>query len=146
MSKRGDSYLRTLLIHGTRSVIYRVRQKAGPTSWLNQLIQRRNPDVAAVALANKNARIAWALIAHDRRDEFNITANSRRFTPLIAKAINEVMATQVRPWLAQPAPDEAPTVRVSDRGAIQLIPSGTAAESRNQSTGCTGAIFTFESS
>ena len=66
MSKRGDSYLRTLLIHGARSVIYRVRQKADPSSWLNQLIQRRNPNVAAVALANKNARIVWALLAHDR--------------------------------------------------------------------------------
>ena len=66
MSKRGDSYLRTLLIHGARSVIYRVRQKADPSSWLNQLIQRRNPNVAAVALANKNARIVWTLLAHDR--------------------------------------------------------------------------------
>lgn len=66
MSKRGDSYLRTLLIHGARSVIYRVRQKADPSSWLNQLIQRRNPNVAAVALANKNARIVWALLAHER--------------------------------------------------------------------------------
>ena len=66
MSKRGDSYLRTLLIHGARSVIYRVRQKADPSSWLNQLIQRRNPNVAAVAPANKNARIVWALLAHDR--------------------------------------------------------------------------------
>jgi hypothetical protein len=43
------------------------------------------------------------------------------------------MARQVRPWLAHPAPDEAPRVRVSDRGANQQIPSGTAAKSRNQS-------------
>jgi len=69
MSKRGDSYLRTLLIHGARSVIYRAGQKAGPCSWINAVVQRRNKNVAAVALANKNARIVWALLAHDRRYE-----------------------------------------------------------------------------
>ncbi|MFT5933991.1 MAG: transposase [Hydrogenophaga sp.] len=66
MSKRGDSYLRTLLIHGARSVIYRATQKAEPCSWVNAVVQRRNKNVAAVALANKNARIVWALLAHDR--------------------------------------------------------------------------------
>jgi len=69
MSKRGDSYLRTLLIHGARSVIYRAGQKADPCSWVNSVVQRRNKNVAAVALANKNARIVWALLAHDRRYE-----------------------------------------------------------------------------
>ena len=66
MSKRGDSYLRTLLIHGARSVIYRAGQKAEPCSWINAVVQRRNKNIAAVALANKNARIVWALLAHDR--------------------------------------------------------------------------------
>jgi len=70
MSKRGDAYLRTLLIHGARSVIYRARQKTDQDTWLHKLIARRNPNVAAVALANKTARIAWALLAHDR--EFRI--------------------------------------------------------------------------
>ena len=69
ISKRGDSYLRTLLIHGARSVIYRAGQKADPCSWVNAVVQRRNKNVAAVALANKNARIVWALLAHDRRYE-----------------------------------------------------------------------------
>src|ERR1700741_2997340 len=46
---------------------------------------------------------------------------------------HEVMARQVRPWLAKPAPDEAPRVRVCDRGVNQLIPSGTAAESCDES-------------
>lgn len=69
ISKRGDSYLRTLLIHGARSVIYRAGQKAEPCSWVNAVVQRRNKNVAAVALANKNARIVWALLAHDRRYE-----------------------------------------------------------------------------
>lgn len=56
ISKRGDSYLRTLLIHGARSVILRAPKKADKNGWLNKLLERRNPNVAAVALANKNAR------------------------------------------------------------------------------------------
>ena len=66
MSKRGDTYLRTLLIHGARSVIYRAGQRAEPCQWINGVVNRRNKNVAAVALANKNARIVWALLAHDR--------------------------------------------------------------------------------
>lgn len=69
MSKRGDSYLRTLLIHGARSVIYRAGQKPDPCGWVNAVVRRRNKNVAAVALAHKNARIVWALLAHDRRYE-----------------------------------------------------------------------------
>lgn len=62
ISKRGDTYLRTLLIHGARAVIRFAEKKAGPGSWLYKLIVRRNKNVAAVALANKNARIIWALL------------------------------------------------------------------------------------
>jgi transposase len=65
MSKRGDTYLRTLLIHGARSVIYRVSQRADACSWIAAVVNRRNKNVAAVALANKNARIVRALLAHD---------------------------------------------------------------------------------
>jgi len=67
ISKRGDTYLRTLLIHGARAVIRCARYKTDdPDSWLAALIDRRHKNVAAVALANKNARIVWALLAHDR--------------------------------------------------------------------------------
>lgn len=66
ISKRGDSYLRTLLIHGARAVILAARRKPDQGGWLRDLLRRRNPNVAAVALANKNARIAWALLAHER--------------------------------------------------------------------------------
>jgi hypothetical protein len=62
MSKRSDAYLRTLMIHGSRSVIYRAGQKNDPDSWLVKLIKRRNINVAAVA--NKTARIVWALLPH----------------------------------------------------------------------------------
>lgn len=67
MSKRGDSYLRMLLIQGARSVIYAAQRKSQSIDgWLGGLLKRRNENVAAVALANKNARIAWALLAHGR--------------------------------------------------------------------------------
>ena len=66
ISKRGDTYLRTLLIHGARSVIRVAKNKAEPESWLRKLMARRNKNVAAVALANKNARVVWALLANDR--------------------------------------------------------------------------------
>jgi transposase len=66
ISKRGDSYLRTLLIHGARSVIQASSGKqADSDPWLKQLLERRPTNVAAVALANKNARIVWAMMAHD---------------------------------------------------------------------------------
>jgi len=66
ISKRGDSYLRTLLIHGARSVILSASKKVDKSSWLRKLMERRNPNVAAVALANKNARVVWALLANER--------------------------------------------------------------------------------
>jgi transposase len=68
ISKRGDTYVRTLLIHGARAVIQANERKKGTGAedvWLSALVARRNKNVAAVALANKNARIMWALLAHD---------------------------------------------------------------------------------
>ena len=63
ISKRGDSYLRTLLIHGARSVLRAVGNKSDPRSrWIAGVAARRHKNVAAVALANKNARIVWALL------------------------------------------------------------------------------------
>ena len=67
ISKRGDTYLRTLLIHGARAVIRVAERKVDHVGrWLTGVMGRRNKNVAAVALANKNARIVWALLAHDR--------------------------------------------------------------------------------
>jgi transposase len=67
ISKRGDTYLRTLLIHGARSVLQRLKQHTDQAQgWLARLVARRNPNVAAVALANTNARIVWALLVHGR--------------------------------------------------------------------------------
>jgi transposase len=73
ISKRGDTYLRTLMIHGARAVIRFAENKAEPESWLRKLMARRNKNVAAVALANKNARIVWALLANDRTFRLDYT-------------------------------------------------------------------------
>ncbi|CAM3828787.1 hypothetical protein GCM10027565_38570 [Bordetella tumulicola] len=66
ISKRGDVYLRTLLIHGARSLAYRIGRKVNSGSWLYRLIHSRNQNVAVVAQANKTARIVWAVLFHDR--------------------------------------------------------------------------------
>jgi transposase len=68
ISKRGDPYLRTLLIQGARTVLIQ-QSRVGRTldPWLKELLARRHNNVAVVALANKMARIMWALLAH-RRD------------------------------------------------------------------------------
>ena len=63
ISKRGDPYLRTLLIHGARSVMYHAK---APTAWQTAIQTRRPANVAAVAVAHKMARTAWAILAHGR--------------------------------------------------------------------------------
>ena len=72
ISKRGDVYLRTLLIHGARAVVKAAAKKDDSQSrWINDLVKRRNHNIAAVAVANKpvlseaegNARVVWALLA-----------------------------------------------------------------------------------
>lgn len=63
ISKRGDTYLRTLLIHGARSVLTNAKQ---PGAWVEELGKRRPSNVVVVALANKMARMIWAMLAHDR--------------------------------------------------------------------------------
>ena len=68
ISKRGDSYLRTLLIHGGRSVV-RVAHlhEDKRNQWIGEIKQRRGENISNVAVANKNARIAWALLAKKER-------------------------------------------------------------------------------
>lgn len=64
ISKKGDSYLRTLLIHGARSALKACQGKTDKRSeWLQRLQCRRNTNIATVALANKNARIIWAILS-----------------------------------------------------------------------------------
>lgn len=64
ISKRGDKYIRKCLIHGARTVVYRAEKKTDARSlWINNLVKSGGTNKASVALANKNARIIWALLA-----------------------------------------------------------------------------------
>jgi transposase len=68
ISKRGNSYLRKLFIQGARAVLQQhTKQSSGLSTWLAQLTSRTHPNVVAVALANKLARIAWAVLAKNER-------------------------------------------------------------------------------
>jgi transposase len=72
ISKRGDTYLRTLLIHGARSVLFHLKE---PGEWIREMKKRRPPNVVTVALANKMARMIWAILAHDmpyRKDHVSV--------------------------------------------------------------------------
>src|SRR6202051_5097347 len=63
ISKRGDRYLRRILVVGAHSVLRRAKQNPEKYPWLTQLLARRPFKVVAIALANKMARVAWALLA-----------------------------------------------------------------------------------
>jgi transposase len=69
ISKRGDTYVRSLLIHGARTVLKNAKDKTDRQSvWVNKLAERRGKNRAAVALANKNARAIWVLMT--RNEDF----------------------------------------------------------------------------
>ncbi len=73
ITKRGNVYLRTLLIHGARSVLQCTAKRTDAKSaWVEELRQRRGDNIAAVALAAKHARILWALLA--RGQEYRLAA------------------------------------------------------------------------
>ena len=64
ISKRGDRYIRTLMIHGARAVLGKAGGKQDARSqWIGRMRERRHPNVVAVALANKNARIVWSVLS-----------------------------------------------------------------------------------
>jgi len=65
ISKRGDKYMRTLLIHGARSALRTAPGRTDRISrWALALAERSHPNVAVTALANKTARVAWAMLRH----------------------------------------------------------------------------------
>ena len=76
ISKRGDKYIRTLLVHGARSVLRTLAAAPGEQAvrhnWLAALVARRGVKRACVGLANKTARIAWSLLAHGT--SYNVAA------------------------------------------------------------------------
>lgn len=75
ITKRGDCYLRKLLVHGSRSVVYRAKNKTDRKSlWINSVALRRGTNKASVAVANKNVRIVWAMMSQERRYQKTIIA------------------------------------------------------------------------
>jgi len=73
ISKKGDAYLRKLLVLGATAVIRYCRNKPELAGWINALLQRRPARVVTVAVANKMARIAWAIMS--RGDSFRQAAS-----------------------------------------------------------------------
>ena len=67
ITRAGDEALRSVLVAGSTSVLHRVRQRGTGSPWLIDLLKRKPPKLAAVALANKNARIAWKLMVSGER-------------------------------------------------------------------------------
>lgn len=68
ISKRGDKYIRSLLVHGARSVIIAAANKDDPYSiWVNSLREKKGMNKACVAIANKNARRIWAIAKNNTR-------------------------------------------------------------------------------
>jgi len=77
ISKRGDPYLRKLLVHGARAVLRHAKRRDDALSkWLNALSSRKHANVVAVALANKTARVAWALTANGTGYDSKLVAAS----------------------------------------------------------------------
>jgi transposase len=75
ISKRGDAYLRCMLIHGARAVVRTAAGKSDRLSeWVMHLATTRHPNIAAVALANKTVRIAWALLRNESDYDPNFVA------------------------------------------------------------------------
>ena len=75
ISKRGDTYLRTLLIHGARSIVRTAKGKDDRLSqWVTRIAETRHYNVAAVTLANKTTRIAWAIMKHGTEYQADQTA------------------------------------------------------------------------
>lgn len=73
ISKRGDGYLRTLLIHGARTCITHCESRTDRRSqWATELVKRRNKNIATVAVANKSARTIWAMLT--RNEDYRIAA------------------------------------------------------------------------
>lgn len=71
ISKRGDAYIRKMLIHGARAVVRHMNKNNAPVEWIEKLSMRRHNNVVIVAVANKLARIVWALLSKEQRYAIN---------------------------------------------------------------------------
>lgn len=97
ITKRGDRYLRTLLIHGARASLRWSVSKTDPYSrWATRIRLERGPNVAAVAMANKNARILWALLNRGDRFRFDKSQHRAVSRPGSPTSIERARAAKLR--------------------------------------------------
>ncbi|MBX5013977.1 IS110 family transposase [Rhizobium lentis] len=90
ISKQGNPYIRQLLVHGATSVLHFIRRDGGTdTGWIGGLLRRRPPKVAAVALANKMARIAWSIMT--RGGEYEEIDDLRAVQPALTEAFDAAL-------------------------------------------------------
>jgi transposase len=94
ITKRGDDYLRTLWIQGAKSALMTAHKRTDKISqWLVQLLARVSWQKAVVALANKNARILWALLAKGREFDPNcVSVKPGEVPPIPAATAGEICA------------------------------------------------------
>ena len=105
ITKRGNRYLRTLLIHGGRSAVYAARRHTDPRAiWLNRLREAGGPNVAAVALANKNARVAWAMLRYG--EDYRPSRAHRQPAPRPARTARPAKNAGLRRAERPPRPSE----------------------------------------
>ncbi len=77
ISKRGNGYLRSLLVHGARSVVIRANKKEDRLSkWINRIVAERGINKAVVAMANKMARVGWAVLRYNSEYKLTLTGPS----------------------------------------------------------------------
>lgn len=77
ISKKGDGYLRSLLVHGARAVVTQAGKKKDRLSqWINRIVAERGWNKAVVAMANKMARIGWAVLRHNSHYQAALTVSS----------------------------------------------------------------------
>ena len=124
ISKRGDRYLRTLLVHGARAASAVAERKGDARSiWVSRLKLRRGPNVAAVALANKNARVLWALLARNDSYRPPTIAGGRATSSLRLKPDRAAVAARSARTGAPSPGSVTPPARLR---AARLIPADAA--------------------
>ena len=134
ISKREDTYLRTLVIHGARSVL--IGSKA-PPQWALRVVERRALNVAVVALPNKMARTIWALLAHDwaYRNKYASSRRSgrsehegERARARVGQGTTRDDGKQVRPGLAKPESPIGREVRTGSEARVSGFHQGQQAQ------------------
>jgi hypothetical protein len=145
ISKRGNHYLRRLFVSGARAVLQcRDKQSSGLSAWLGQLASRVHTNVAAVALANKMARVAWAVLAKSEAYRPPLSVIS---TEALVCWANSEMAKWSNPALSKPvfrkSPSRLPNYLGRERSAFHQGPELRLTQRPDTFAQTQPPIFTF---